>query len=185
MKPTSSSSRRKLRPGEVVDVFVADLRRLAGLFGGMPDSSLACAFVTKLPESARRALRAGTRIEGMTLSQLISRARAVLADEEATSVAAAVGGSARSAATTVTVKCYSCGQPNHIARNCTSGRGQARTRGIPRWPQLHQVLQLQPCRTRRLNVSGKRRGRGEFSASVLSRSSVTGALPVVRLSVDR
>ena len=116
--------RRKLRPGEAVDVFVADLRRLAGLFGGMPDSSLACAFVTKLPESARRALRAGTRIEGMTLSQLISRARAVLADEEATSVAAAVGGSAQSAATTATVKCYSCGQPNHIARNCTSGRGQ-------------------------------------------------------------
>ncbi|XP_043231549.1 uncharacterized protein LOC122386434 [Amphibalanus amphitrite] len=45
--------RRRLRPGETVDVFVSELRRLAGLFGGMPDDSLACAFVAKLPDSAR------------------------------------------------------------------------------------------------------------------------------------
>ena len=116
--------RRKLRHGEAVDVFVSELRRLAGLFGGMPDGSLACAFVAKLPESARRALRAGTRIEDMTLSQLISRARSVLADEEPHTVAAAAGESAQAAAVAVAVKCYSCGQPNHIARDCLSGRGQ-------------------------------------------------------------
>ena len=123
--------RRKLRHGEAVDVFVSELRRLAGLFGGMPDDSLACAFVAKLPEVARRALRAGTRIEAMTLSQLISRARSVLADDEANTVAAAVGKSAQTAAAAAAVKCYSCGQPNHIARDCTSGRGQ-RGRGGPR-----------------------------------------------------
>lgn len=114
--------RKRLRSGEPVDVFVSELRRLAGLFGGMPDGSLACAFVAKLPESARRALRAGTRIEDMTLSQLISRARAVLADEETNTMAAAAG--VRTAAVPATVKCYSCGQPNHIARDCTSARGQ-------------------------------------------------------------
>ena len=48
-EPYEQFERRKLRPGEAVDVFVADLRRLAGLFESMPDSSLACAFVTKLP----------------------------------------------------------------------------------------------------------------------------------------
>ena len=121
--------RRRLRPGETVDVFVSELRRLAGLFGGMPDDSLACAFVAKLPESARRALRAGTRIEDMTLSQLIGRARAVLADEETNTVAAAAG--AGTTASSATVKCYACGQPNHVARDCTAGRGQ-RGRGGPR-----------------------------------------------------
>ena len=120
--------RRRLRPGETVDVFVSELRRLAGLFGGMPDDSLACAFVAKLPESARRALRAGTRIEDMTLSQLIGRARAVLSDEETNNVAAAAG--TRTVALPATVKCYSCGQTNHIARDCTAGRGQRGRRGL-------------------------------------------------------
>ena len=121
--------RRRLRPGETVDVFVSELRRLAGLFGGMPDDSLACAFVAKLPDSARRALRAGSRMEDMTFSQLIGRARAVLADEETNTVAAAAG--TRTVASPATMKCYSCGQPNHIARDCTAGRGQ-RGRGGPR-----------------------------------------------------
>ncbi|XP_043204501.1 uncharacterized protein LOC122371835 [Amphibalanus amphitrite] len=123
----------KLRRGEPVDVFVAELRRLSSLFGGMSDSGLACAFVAKLPETTRRVLRAGSRVESMTLSELISRARAVLADEEETAMAAATGAAATGAAARTSaapplVTCHSCGQPNHLSRDCLAARGQ-RERG--------------------------------------------------------
>ncbi|XP_043200185.1 uncharacterized protein LOC122369472 [Amphibalanus amphitrite] len=118
----------KLRRGEPVDVFVAELRRLSGLFGGMSDGGLACAFVAKLPETTRRVLRAGSRVESMTLSELISRARAVLADEEETAMAGATGAAARTSAAPPLVTCHSCGQPNHLSRDCLAARGQ-RERG--------------------------------------------------------
>ena len=118
----------KLRRGEPVDVFVAELRRLSGLFGGMSDGGLACAFVAKLPETTRRVLRAGSRVESMTLSELISRARAVLADEEETAMAGATGAAARTSAAPPRVTCHSCGQPNHLSRDCLAARGQ-RERG--------------------------------------------------------
>ena len=81
---------RKLREGEAVDVYMADLRRMAGLFGGMSDDGLACAFVAGLPEAVRRSMRAGTRLEQMTVSELLARARAVMADTDTGIVAAAV-----------------------------------------------------------------------------------------------
>ncbi|XP_045105468.1 uncharacterized protein LOC123500980, partial [Portunus trituberculatus] len=71
---------RKLRDGEPVDVYLADLRRLAEHFGGIPDEGLSCAFVAGLPEAARHVLRAGCRLETMGICQLLNRARAVLAD---------------------------------------------------------------------------------------------------------
>ena len=169
--------RKRLRHGEAVDVFVSELRRLAGLFGGMPDNSLACAFVSKLPDSARRALRAGARIEDMTLNQLVSRARAVLADEEGHSVAVAAGGPVRTAeaaavttvaaaAAVAAVKCYSCGQPNHIARNCMSGRGR-RGRGAPRGG--HNFVRCYSCnRAGHIASTCPENGGGEESSASVS-----------------
>lgn len=74
-------STRRLRLGESADVFLADLRRLAVLFGGIPDRALACAFVAGLPEEVRRAVRAGSRAEKLDLASLLVRVRAVLSDE--------------------------------------------------------------------------------------------------------
>ncbi|KRZ50123.1 hypothetical protein T02_1604 [Trichinella nativa] len=42
---------RKLIPDESPDVFLAELRRLATLFGGVSEKPLACAFVAGLPEN--------------------------------------------------------------------------------------------------------------------------------------
>ncbi|KRY48689.1 hypothetical protein T03_15204 [Trichinella britovi] len=42
---------RKLGPHESHDVFLAELRRLATLFGGVSEEALACAFVAGLPEN--------------------------------------------------------------------------------------------------------------------------------------
>ncbi|KFD52624.1 hypothetical protein M513_06471 [Trichuris suis] len=69
---------RRLNPGELPDVFLADLQRLASLFGGVSERQLSCAFVTGLPDDVRRLLRAGSRIEEFSLAQLVTRARAVL-----------------------------------------------------------------------------------------------------------
>ena len=116
---------RKLGDGEAVDVYLADLRRLADLFGGMTDTGLACAFVAGLPESARHILRAGSRMESMDLGEILCRARAVLLEE--TRGAAAAGVALRPSCAdrqdeAAAVTCRGCGQPNHYARDCVLGR---------------------------------------------------------------
>ena len=73
--------RRRLQPGETVDVFLAELRRLAVPFGGLSDKMLACAFVAGLPDTVKQLLRAGSRMDVLRLSHILTRARAVLTDE--------------------------------------------------------------------------------------------------------
>ena len=55
---------RRLQHGETVDVFLAELRRLAVPFGELSDKMLACAFVAGLPDTVKQLLRAGSRMEG-------------------------------------------------------------------------------------------------------------------------
>ena len=86
---------RRLRPGEAADVYLADLRRLASLFDGASDKALACAFVADLPDAVRQILRAGSRMETLTLDQLLTRARSIMADEGYGVAAVAVARCAR------------------------------------------------------------------------------------------
>ena len=53
---------RRLQPGETVDVFLAELRRVAVPFGGLSDKMLACAFVAGL-STVRQLLGAGSRMD--------------------------------------------------------------------------------------------------------------------------
>lgn len=125
---------RRLRPGESADVYLAELRRLSTLFGGVPERALACAFVTGLPDDIRRTVRAGCRAEDLDLVSVLARARAVLSDESvAAGVAAgAVVTQARGQPTTAreqlheqqvraprrTRRCWNCGRPGHLAAAC-------------------------------------------------------------------
>ncbi|KAF0314327.1 hypothetical protein FJT64_015207 [Amphibalanus amphitrite] len=70
-------SARRLRPGESADVFLADLRRLAALFGGLPERALTCAFVAGLPDDVRQTIRAGSKAEGLDLTTIVWRPRQV------------------------------------------------------------------------------------------------------------
>lgn len=120
---------RRLHADESVDVYLADLRRLAVLFGGIPDDGLSCAFVAGLPESVRHVLRASTRLEDLDMNQLVARARSVLAEENTNAGAAAsvFNQQCRGVpAATNTVLCHACGQPNHHARMCLARRGWRR-----------------------------------------------------------
>ena len=125
---------RRLQPNESADVYLADLRRLATLYGGVPDRALACAFIAGLPDTVRSAIRAGTRAEALDLASILARARAVLSDERISVAAAATrqeaDGTNRRRPTEHRVsrpppRCWLCDQSGHIARRCPNGRETA------------------------------------------------------------
>ena len=82
---------RQLRPGEAPDVYLAHLEDLAERFGGVPEKALACAFVVGLPDAVRWILRAGTRLESLTLEEMLQRTRAVMVEDRDGVGAVAVG----------------------------------------------------------------------------------------------
>jgi len=108
---------RKLQPGETVDVFMAELRKLATPLGGLSDKVLSCAFVAGLPDAVRQLLRASCRMDTLSLEQLLARARAVMT-EESDVIAAARADVPRSKKSTAAVSgpvCFECNLPNHFA----------------------------------------------------------------------
>lgn len=119
---------RRLRDGESADVYLADLQRLAMLFGGITNAGLSCAFVAGLPDSSRHVLRAGSRLEDMDLSQIVARARAILADGNVGAAATSTFSPPQHMATpaSASVLCRACNQPNHYARDCLARRGWRR-----------------------------------------------------------
>ena len=125
---------RRLQPGETVDVYLAELRRLAVSFGGLPEKALVCAFVAGLPDGTKQLLRAGSRMDELPLTHILTRARAILKDESGVAAVATPAGAAsgtvcetRRAVSATEFRCYACNEPNHIARNCLlrqRGRGR-------------------------------------------------------------
>ena len=82
---------RCLRPGETVDEFLMDLQRLARLVGEIsPECWMKSAFINGLPSHVRGLLRSSTRMETLTLKELLERAHAVLVDTRDEHLAAAV-----------------------------------------------------------------------------------------------
>ena len=119
---------RRLRSNESVDVYLAELRRLSRLAGGMNDTVLACAFVAGMPDDMRHSLRSGSRVESLELSQILARARALMVDNPVAALATQghqehreVTGSSR---LKEPITCFNCRRPGHIARQCPAGRSR-------------------------------------------------------------
>ena len=72
--------KRQLNHGKSVDVYLAELRRLSVLFGGISNQDLACAFVQGLPDRVKSLIRASTHMDGQSIDQLLARARASMKD---------------------------------------------------------------------------------------------------------
>ena len=117
-------SARRLCNGESVDVYLADLKQLSTLFGGLSEEGLGCAFVAGLPDSVKQMMRAGARMESLTLSETVDRARAVLREERgAPEMAAALArpesdsrGRGFNGGRRERGPCFLCGRLGHIAR---------------------------------------------------------------------
>ena len=62
---------RHLCPGEMVDVFLAELRKLATQFGRMTEWGLVYAFIAGLPEHVEKLLQAITQVDNLLISEIL------------------------------------------------------------------------------------------------------------------
>jgi hypothetical protein len=78
-------------PGEPVDVFLSDLRRLARLAGVESEELIRCAFVCGLPSDVSSTLRAGVQINATDLSAIAQQARILMSERLHGGAMAAIG----------------------------------------------------------------------------------------------
>lgn len=117
---------RRLLPGESVDVFLADLKRLGSLVdgSGLSEEWLKCALVHGLPDVARQQLKSSCSMERLTMSTLVERARVLLDSSRMEVGAASRMGAAQNYTRRETINkggprmCFVCNKEGHIARFC-------------------------------------------------------------------
>ena len=112
---------RCLRPGETVDVFLAELCKLVIQFGGMTEWGLVCAFIAGLLEHAEKLLQAPTGVDDLPISKILAHTRAILKDSfTGTGLAAAAAQlpGCQEKETTAPRRCNICQGPNQMARDC-------------------------------------------------------------------
>lgn len=135
---------------ESVDVYLADLRKLARLADVSSDTLLKRAFIVGLPSVVSRELRAVSKIESLSLSSIVERARSLMAELVENPVIAVAaqqkvepdsrgkgfvrrcfrcGGPhliRQCKAQTNKITCWSCGQEGHMSKSCPSGNESRR-----------------------------------------------------------
>ena len=147
---------------EPVDFFLSDLRRLAKVAGIENEELIRRAFVVGLPPGVSRELRALAKIDSLSLSDVLTRARALLAEQ--------VEGDCNYVATarkdekmkreskrcfrcdgphlikdckafrSRRVVCWTCGEEGHVARQCSQreqGNGNGRAGAPVALPKEH------------------------------------------------
>ena len=147
---------RRLERGEPVDAYLADIKRLALLAGGLNEKAIGSAFVFGLPEEVRRTLRTNARMAEMDVGELLECARVILSDKVASSAGVAVlprlrrpePTGHRSSSETGDVDnipvCYACGQPGHYRRGCAR-RGSSISRLRRQIPTKERVRASSSC----------------------------------------
>lgn len=171
---------RRLERGEPVDAYLADIKRLALLAGGLNEKAIGSAFVFGLPEEVRRTLRTNARMAEMDVSELLECARVILSDDSVASSAGMavlprrrrpVPTGQRPSSETGDVDnvpvCYACGQPGHYRRGCAR-RGNSVSRPRRQIPTSERIRASSSCsgaRQRADRVREPGNGSGEKLAS--------------------
>jgi hypothetical protein len=111
---------RRLRQGESVDVYLAELTKLATLVDEFPSERiLKCAFVSGLPADMKRQLLAACSLSDLSLQSIAEKARCRLLSRD--SCCAGVAESSPSAPVRSDRRrlvCFTCGAEGHVSRNC-------------------------------------------------------------------
>ena len=111
---------------DLVDVYLAELLRLLVLFGGISDQGLACAFVQGLSDWVKSLLCASTRMDGLSINQLLAQARASMKDNtiEVGLAVAAVQATQDETKSPDSgnlydfITCHHCNGSNHFVKDC-------------------------------------------------------------------
>lgn len=106
---------RRLHPGESVDVYLAEITKLARIMcpSGAAEELIKCAFVSGLPSVSKTQLQASCALRTMSLAEVVEKARVLNVPGEASFVARASHGEPQ-------LRCYNCNGVGHMSRNCSS-----------------------------------------------------------------
>lgn len=109
---------RRLNSGESVDVYFADLTRLAAAVDNDAISQqwLKCKFVAGLPDVVKIQLRAGCVLSDMTTEKVVEKARLLIATSETSFV------SLTPKSVKAPLICHVCQQEGHTSRDCSVRR---------------------------------------------------------------
>lgn len=119
---------------ETVDVYLAALKKLATLFGGLPERALAYAFLAGFPDRVKQLLQANSSVNTLALDKLMDQSRTILKDSSAPEESFAAVAQPRQSSVRASPRsgphagiiCYKCKGQGHMARNCASEKRQVR-----------------------------------------------------------
>lgn len=118
---------RHLSVGESVDVYLADLSRVASLVSTKVDEDwIKCAFVCGLPEDIKSQMLASCSLAPMALHDVVEKARGLVSTRD-TCFAGVVENSRRNGLRPT--QCYRCNGFGHVARECATADGADKIKG--------------------------------------------------------
>lgn len=105
---------------EPVDVYLADIRRLASLAKITSSEMIRCAFVVGFPSHISAQLRSAARVKKEQLAALVEHARVLVAEQVGAACFVASRPAARPAVKRQPTerRCYGCGKAGHLVRDC-------------------------------------------------------------------
>ena len=113
---------RRLGAGESVDVYLAELNRIAALISSAVDEEwIKCAFICGLPGDMKSQIQAACSLSTMKLSEVVEKARTLVSVRETCFVSISGGGQK---AGVKSIRCFRCDGYGHMARECSSNNGR-------------------------------------------------------------